>query len=142
VGGDYELPKPMSSPGSPGFQREQENPSLAEEVDAALSVLGKNPNGFFLMAEQGTIDHANHVNDYAGMVGGVHDLDNAVRAVEAYIDMPGDDLAWDTTDLVTLAARRAGADLFTNRQDAQYPGTRIIDNTDIYTVLMKAAGLQ
>jgi alkaline phosphatase len=107
----------MSSPGSPGFQREQESPSLAEEVDAALSVLGKNPNGFFLMAEQGTIDHANHVNDYAGMVGGVHDL-------------------------VTLAARRAGADLFTNRQDAQYPGTRIIDNTDIYTVLMKAAGLQ
>jgi alkaline phosphatase len=189
--GDFELPKPLNSPGSPGFQLEPENPSLAQAVGAALAVIVKNPNGFFLMAEQGTIDHANHANDYAGMIGGVHDLDDAVRAAEAFVDLPGDDVSWDNTlvvvtadhgnglmrltgapalgigtlpaqagppwtypggevtwattghtnELVTLAARGAGADLFSTLRGARYPGTAIIDNTDIFAVLRQAAGL-
>jgi alkaline phosphatase len=192
VSGDFELPQPANAPVSPSFLIVHENPSLAEEVNAALTVLSKNANGLFLMAEQGTIDHANHANDFAGMVGGVYDLDKAVRAAEAYIDQPGDDLTWNNTlvvvtadhgnslmhlslsaplgagalpmqvatvpwtypggvvtygttghtnELVTLAARGAGAYLFTNRQGSRYPGTKIMDNTDIFNVLMQAAGL-
>jgi alkaline phosphatase len=37
-------------------------PHLSEMVLAAIPVLDKNPEGFFLLAEQGSIDHAGHSN--------------------------------------------------------------------------------
>jgi alkaline phosphatase len=190
--GDMELPHPVNAAGSPSFTLQAENPSLAAMVEASLAILDRNPAGFFLLAEQGTIDHANHANDYAGMVGGVYDLDAAVRALEAYVDQPGDDMDWTNTlvivtadhgnglmrltgapmlgkgqlpaqsgtpwtypggevtwatmghtnELVTLAARGAGSSLFATYGGARYPGTAIMDNTDIYFVLAEAAGVR
>ncbi|KAG8255883.1 hypothetical protein J6590_081381 [Homalodisca vitripennis] len=39
------------------------DPSLAEMTRTALSVLMKNPRGFFLFVESGRIDHAHHYNN-------------------------------------------------------------------------------
>ncbi|OXA46484.1 Alkaline phosphatase [Folsomia candida] len=38
------------------------DPTLEEMTEAAIKILGKNPNGFFLFVEGGRIDHAHHDN--------------------------------------------------------------------------------
>jgi len=181
--GDFEPPVPRNDPGNPGFATVGENPSLADMVDAALAVLDRNPNGFFLMAEEGDIDHSNHANDYAMMIGTMWGLDQAVKAALAFVERPGDGMTWENTllvvtadhgnslmrlsaqnvlgagalpaqaggevtygttghtnELVTLSAKGAGAALFSDRAGREYPGTAIIDNTDVFLVL-EAAGL-
>jgi alkaline phosphatase len=166
-----------------------ENPSLADAATAALTVLARDRDGFFLLLEQGDVDWANHAGDYAWMVGAVWDLDEAVRAVSAFVDRAGDDVTWENTlvivtadhanghlrlgpsrgkgvlpargdgsytwgdptadvpcghtnELVTLAARGAGAKaLFSAVEGRWYPGTRIVDQTQIHEVMMRAMGL-
>jgi alkaline phosphatase len=188
--GDFNPPVPRDAPGSPGFDVVEENPSLEEMVEAALTVLSRNPNGFFLMAEEGDIDHANHANDYARMIGTMWGLEQAVKAAEAFVDRPGDDLDWGNTllivtadhanslmrltgspvlgkgdlpaqvggapwtypggeltygttghtnELVTLYARGAHASLFEGYTGRRYPGARIIDNTEVFAVMLEAA---
>jgi alkaline phosphatase len=44
-----------------------------------------------------------------------------------------------TNELVTLQARGAGAELFKEYAGLLYPGTNIVDNTQIYEVMMSAA---
>lgn len=48
-----------------------QEPSLVEMTKKAISILGRNPNGFFLLVEGGKIDHGHHdsnaqraLNDY------------------------------------------------------------------------------
>ena len=50
----YEFERPLDPAGEP---------SLSEMTRAALSVLQKNPNGFFLMVEGGRIDHGHHAGN-------------------------------------------------------------------------------
>jgi alkaline phosphatase len=167
-----------------------QNPSLADATTAALTVLARDPEGFFLLVEQGDVDWANHAGDYAWVVGAVWDLDQAVRAVIAFVDRPGDavtrentlvvvtadhenghlrlgpsrgkgvlprrgdggytfgDPAADvpsghTNELVTLAARGAGAKArFATVEGSWYPGTRIVDHTQIHEVMLRALGLE
>lgn len=85
-----------------------ENPTLADASRAALRVLSRNGNGFFLLVEQGDIDWANHDDDHASMVGGIWDLNEAVKAIEAFIDQPGDDLTWENTLLVVTSDHANG----------------------------------
>jgi alkaline phosphatase len=166
-----------------------ENPSLAEAAVAALTVLARDPDGLFLLVEQGDVDWACHAGDYAWMVGAVWDLDAAVRAIAAFVDRPGDGVTWENTllvvtadhanghlrlgpargrgilpapgdgaytwgdpavgeppghtnELVTLAARGARARaLFSEVEGRWYPGTRVVDNTQIHEVLARAMGL-
>jgi alkaline phosphatase len=54
-------------------------PSLAEMTKAALSILEKNPKGFFLMVEGGRIDHACHAHDIKSSIYEVLDFDSAVN---------------------------------------------------------------
>jgi alkaline phosphatase len=168
----------------------RENPSLADAATAALTVLARDPEGFFLVVEQGDIDWATHAGDFAWLVGAVWDLDQAVRAIAAFVDRPGDAVTWETTlvvvtadhanghlrlgrplgkgalpsrgdgshtwgapganapsghtnELVTLAARGAGAKaLFSAVEGRWYPGTRIVDNTQIHDAMARAMGLE
>ena len=53
-------------------------PSLADMTSKTLSVLSRNPRGFFAMIEGGRIDHAAHRNDAAGMIREVVAFDEAV----------------------------------------------------------------
>ena len=103
-GGNFEPPLPENSPGHPQIHRQTtENPLLREAVVSALKVLSHNPNGFFVMFEQGDIDWANHENNYPWMIGTVWDLNEAVKAAISYVDRPGDDLDWSNTLLVVTA---------------------------------------
>lgn len=108
-GGNFDVPRVEDSPGRPRVTRgSEENPSLAEATEAALGYLARDPDGFFLMIEQGDIDWANHDNDYRAMVGCVADLDGAVRAAMAFVDRPGDDVDWTNTVLLVTADHATG----------------------------------
>lgn len=103
-GGQFDYPVPSNTPGAPSVTRgSMENPSLAEASKAALKVLSQNSNGFFLMIEQGDIDWANHANDFKSMVGGIYDLNETVKSVEAFVDQPGDNIDWNNTVVVVTS---------------------------------------
>lgn len=46
----------------------EKEPSLKEMTEKAISILSKNPKGFFLMVEGSKIDWANHSNDPVGVM--------------------------------------------------------------------------
>ncbi len=192
-GGNFEYYEVADSPGSPSITRStgdatpavDEDPTLAEVTLSSLSVLNQDEDGFFIMIEQGDIDWSNHANDYENMVGGVYDLDQAVRAAEAYVETGSNGIDWSNTlvivtsdhsnsymraqeelgigdlpaqngktypdgevtygtgghsnELVTVSAKGAGAELFEEYAGDIYEGTNIVDNTQIYEVMMQAA---
>jgi len=102
-GGLFEPPVPQDNPGNPNFVVEDENPSLAEATEAALTVLSRNKHGFFIMAEGGAIDKANHANNYSMMIGCMWDFEKAVRAAVDFVNRPGDDIDWTNTLLIVTA---------------------------------------
>jgi alkaline phosphatase len=161
------------------------DPTLKEATLAAISVLNQDPDGFFVICEQGDIDWSNHANDFENMIGGIWDLDQAVRAAEAMVNSGEGGLNWrntlmivtadhsnsymrnqqwlgagelptqdgtnypdgevtygtgnHTNEPVTVSARGAGAKLFNQYAGSWYPGTKLVDNTQIYEVMMEAA---
>lgn len=111
-GGDrpsYLAPVPADDPGNPSIDASQlDRPSLSASSVAALEVLSRDPDGFFLIIEQGHIDWANHRQEYTSMIGGVWELDQAVRAVSAFVDRPDDDVDWSNTTVVVTADHANG----------------------------------
>lgn len=103
VGGNFEYPQPTTDGSAVVTRGSAENPTLADASTAALTVLSKNKYGFFLMIEQGDIDWSNHANDYKSMIGGLWDLDQAVKAVVAFVDRPGDDMDWSNTLVIVTS---------------------------------------
>lgn len=107
--GDFDAPVAADAPGAPGFSRPStEDPLLKDVVLAALDILGRNPRGFFLMAEQGSVDWANHDNDFRHMIGAMIDLEEAVKAAVAFVDRPGDRIDWENTLLAVVADHATG----------------------------------
>ncbi len=103
-GGNFEPPVPSDTPGSPKIDKATiENPTLRDATIAALKVLSEDPDGFFLMVEQGDIDWANHANNYKWMIGTVWDLDNAVKAAIDFVNQPGDNLDWSNTVIIVTS---------------------------------------
>ena len=68
-----------------------DQPDLTEQVTAALDVLSRNPEGFFLMVESGMIDKYTHVLDMERAVYDTIMLDNAVRLARDWARTRGDD---------------------------------------------------
>jgi len=204
IGGNFEYHNPSNDGLATVARGSIENPTLADASTAALKVLSQNKNGFFLMIEQGDIDWSNHSNDYKSMIGGMWDLDQAVKAVEAFVDIPGDDIDWSNTivivtsdhgnsfmrintakklakgklpdqqtsgvpagygsaiyypngeitygadamgvnshfnEPVTLYAKGAGIIRFSSYEGVWYSGTKLVDNTHIYRVMIESIGL-
>jgi alkaline phosphatase len=110
--GAMETARPVDAPGSPGFERGIEDPATQEIVDAALTVLSRNPRGFFLMFEQGEIDWSNHANDLPRAIGAVASLDSAVRAAIAWLDRPGDAMDASNTVVIVTADHATGLPRF------------------------------
>ena len=187
---NFESLTPNDLPGTPLVtQVTRENPTYAEATLAALKVLSQDPDGFFLMSEQGDIDLANHDNDFQRMVGTIKDLHDGVQAVIDFVNQPDDGIDWDNTLLIVTAdhsnnymrnrvklgagdlpqqdcngvscypygeisygsdnhtneltrvyAMGAGVKLFNKYEGKWYPGTRILDNTQLFHVMMEAAG--
>ncbi|MBN2243465.1 MAG: alkaline phosphatase [Acidobacteria bacterium] len=185
--GNFESLEPQDMPGTPlVLQATRENPTYAEATLAALKVLSQDPDGFFLMTEQGDIDWANHANDFKRMVGTTKDLHDGVQAVIDFVNQPGDGMDWDNTlilvtadhsnsymrnqvkmeagnlplqdgmeypdgevtygstnhtnELVRLYAVGADTTKFIKYEGRWYPGTRILDNTQLFHIMMEAAG--
>jgi len=108
-GGNFDVARVDDSPGAPRITPgSEENPSLAEATEAALGYLSRDPDGFFLVSEQGDIDWATHDNDFLAMTGAVADLDAAVRAALDFVDRPGDAVDWTNTVLLVTADHATG----------------------------------
>jgi alkaline phosphatase len=77
-----------------------ENPTLDDLTKAALSVLGKDPDGLWLMIEGGDIDWAAHDNNIDNLIGTVLDFDKAVGSVINWINQNG---GWADNELIITA---------------------------------------
>jgi alkaline phosphatase len=107
VHGTRGLKPDTSRPLSPGetdakfIQRERnENPTLNNLTQAALTVLSKNPKGFWLMIEGGDIDWAAHDNSMDNLIGTTLDFDRSVGTVIKWIDQHG---GWERNQLIVTA---------------------------------------
>jgi len=79
-------------------REDRKQPTLAEMTTAALRVLSKNPEGFFLMVEGGQIDWAGHNNDTGTMLHEMLQFDEAVRIVYQWAKERDDTLVLVTAD--------------------------------------------
>ncbi len=77
-----------------------ENPTLNDLTSAALTVLGKDPDGFWLMVEGGDIDWAAHDNNMDNLIGTVRDFDRSVGTVIKWINSHG---GWERNQLIVTA---------------------------------------
>ncbi|MEH2127451.1 esterase-like activity of phytase family protein [Nostoc sp.] len=77
-----------------------ENPTLKDLTSAALDVLGKDPDGFWLMVEGGDIDWSAHDNNIDNLIGTTLDFDKAVGSTIDWIDNNG---GWDKNLLIVTA---------------------------------------
>ncbi len=63
-----------------------ENPTLVDMTESAITVLSKNPKGFWLMIEAGDVDWANHNNNIDDSIGATLSGDAAVKAVTDWVE--------------------------------------------------------
>jgi alkaline phosphatase len=83
------------------IQRERnQNPTLNDLTQAALTVLGKDPDGFWLMIEGGDIDWAAHDNNIDNLIGTTLDFDRSVGTVIKWIENHG---GWNRNQLIVTA---------------------------------------
>ncbi|MGB9619986.1 MAG: alkaline phosphatase [Armatimonadota bacterium] len=89
-----------------GAGHNPENPTLAEMSLAALTVLDRCTDGFFLMIEGGAIDWASHNNNINQTIGEVIGFDQAVAAVMGWVNAT--DPGWTDTLLIVTADHETG----------------------------------
>lgn len=122
-GGNFGYFDVEDHPGSPNIDRSDfTDPDLSGAMLPALSILSQDPDGFFLLVEQGEIDWANHGNDFKNMIGLVNDLNDTAIALENFIDLEDDAVDWTNT-LVILTADHANSylRLLTNLNPGDLP---------------------
>lgn len=103
-----QTPNPdVDRPLQPGETTEQfiakevnENPTLSDMTQAALNVLGKDQDGFWLMVEGGDIDWAAHDNNMDNLIGTMKDFDKAVQTTINWINQNG---GWRKNVLIVTA---------------------------------------
>jgi alkaline phosphatase len=77
--------------GGGNVKKYPQQPDLTEQVHAALKILSRNDNGFFLMVESGLIDKYAHALDMDRAVYDTIMLDNAVKLAKDWAAKRGDD---------------------------------------------------
>ncbi|MBD2570466.1 alkaline phosphatase [Anabaena lutea] len=77
-----------------------ENPTLQDLTKAALEVLSKDKDGFWLMVESGDIDWAAHDDNLDNLIGTVLDFDKAVKTTIDWIKNNG---GWENNLLIVTA---------------------------------------
>ncbi|MBM0740802.1 alkaline phosphatase [Phormidium sp. CLA17] len=77
-----------------------ENPTLQNLTSAALDVLGKDKDGFWLMVEGGDIDWAAHDNSIDNLIGTILDFDKSVKSTVDWILANG---GWENNQLIITA---------------------------------------
>ncbi len=77
-----------------------ENPTLQNLTTAALDVLGKDQDGFWLMVEGGDIDWSAHDNNIDNLIGTMKDFDKSVKSTIDWINNNG---GWEDNLLIVTA---------------------------------------
>ena len=77
-----------------------ENPALSDMTAAAITVLSKNPKGFWLMVEPGDVDWANHDNNIDNSIGAVMSGDAAVKTITDWVEKHSN---WNESLLIVTA---------------------------------------
>lgn len=99
--GGFDPPPGTKSKGLPYAPADvEENPALADMATAALDVLSKDKEGFWLMVEAGDVDWANHDNNLDDSVGALLSGEAAVRAVTDWVEAHG---GWSDTVMIVTA---------------------------------------
>lgn len=78
-------------------------PSLGTMTVAALNVLASQGKGFYLMAEAGGVDRAEHGNSTGRMIEDMIESNNTVQAVIDWVNRPDTAATWDNTLLIITA---------------------------------------
>jgi alkaline phosphatase len=98
---DTERPLAPGETNTKFIQREwNENPTLNDLTTAALTVLNKDPDGFWLMIEGGDIDWSAHDNNLDNLIGTTLDFDRSVGTVINWIKNHG---GWERNQLIVTA---------------------------------------
>ena len=100
-------------------------PDLTDQVRVALSVLERNPNGFYLMIESGMIDKYNHALDAERAHYDTIMLDQAVKVVMDWMGARNDTL------LIVVADHAHGMGLYGTIDDAA-AGEIVRDKVGVY----------
>lgn len=95
--------------------------TLPQIVDAAVTVLERNPKGFFLMAEGGLIDWTAHSQDLAGTIFETLDFDQAIAVADAFYQRHPDET------LIVVTADHETGGIALGRRGYTYDLT-VIDN--------------
>jgi alkaline phosphatase len=98
-------------------------PSLTTMTRGALNVLGRKPNGFFLMVEGGAVDWANHNNQAGRTIQEQIDFNLAVEVVVEWVETNSN---WDETLVVVTSDHETG--LLWGPQSDQEPFQPLGDN--------------
>jgi alkaline phosphatase len=77
-----------------------QNPTLDDLTKAALTVLGKDPDGMWLMVEGGDIDWGAHDNNIDNLIGATLDFDKAIGSVIDWISKNG---GWADNEIIVTA---------------------------------------
>jgi alkaline phosphatase len=80
-------------------------PGLATMTKAAINVLARGPNGFYLMIEGGAVDWANHANQPARMIEEQIDFHQAIQAVADWVHSRSN---WNETLVICTADHETG----------------------------------
>jgi alkaline phosphatase len=76
------------------------SPTVAQLTGQALKALGKDKDGFWLMVEVGDIDWAAHADNMDLMLGTLHDMDDVVTTVTAWVAQNG---GWENNQVMVTA---------------------------------------
>ncbi len=78
----------------------KENPVLSDMTEAALVVLGRDSQPFWLMVESGDVDWANHDNNVDNSIGAVNSGDAAIRVITSWVEKNSN---WNESLLIVTA---------------------------------------
>jgi alkaline phosphatase len=81
-------------------------PTLPEMTDAALKVLSRDKEGFFLLVEGSQVDWRNHAHDIKGMIAETLAFEESVKVVIEWLD--ADPTRWNDTLLIVVPDHETG----------------------------------
>jgi alkaline phosphatase len=102
-----------------------DQPDLTDQVKTAVTVLSKNPNGFFLMVESGRIDKYSHSLDAERAIFDTIMLDNAVKYAKDFAAKKND-------TLIIVVGDHAHPVSILGSYDDERPGTTPREKLGVY----------
>ena len=105
-----------------------DQPDLTEQLDAALTILSKNKNGFVLMVESARVDKYSHSMDWERAVFDTIMFDNAIKNAKDWAEKQGK----RNDTLIMVVADHAHPMSLIGTVDDNLPGTEMREKVGIY----------